>query len=166
VGIVGSRLADVRYKARTIPQPAAGAEVSFTCPGEVRLLVMSLAFRLVTSAIVANRATSLYMDAEGITVFTSVAGVVQAASADVELGAFAGSVRNGSAGGNALIGLPTYGLPMYPGWVLRTATDNIDPADQYSAVGLLAIEYETGPFASGEPIPPFYVGALDPAYAG
>lgn len=161
---MGERLADIRWRSRQIPQPAAGAELTFTCPGEVNLLVVSLAFSMTTDATVANRATSLVLDVEGFTVFQSVAGVVLAASLTQKIGAFAGATRNGSAGGNTLIGLPIPGLVMRPGWVLRTQTDNLAVGDQYTAAGFLMVEYETGPFASAVPMPPFYVEQLDPAY--
>lgn len=163
---MGQRLADVRWNTFVIPQPAAGAELVFVNDANVARLIISLAFDFTTSAVVANRAPSLKASSPDGVFYTCVAGVVQAASVTVEYGAFVGGTRNGSAGGNVCIGLPGFGLPLFPGWTLLTGTDNLDVGDQFTAARVLALEYETGPIYAGVPIPPFYVPEYDPSYAG
>lgn len=161
---MGERIADVAWNTLVVPQPAAGGELLFTNDGAKTRLIISLAFDFTTSAVVGNRAISLRGGSSDGAFFTCVAGVVQAASATVEYGAFVGGTRNGSAGGNTCIGLPSFGLPLFPGWTLFTSTDNLDVGDQFTRAVVLALEYETGPIFAGVPVPPFYVPQFDPAY--
>lgn len=146
-----------RYKVVPLPNPAAGAELVINMTGIGAWLVMSIVFDLVTSAVVANRLVDLLATDSTTTWFRAQAAVVQAASATVHYGAFTGSSGQPAAGNTVTLDFMADGLYLPAGSQLRTQTQNIDVADQYTAAGLLVIEYPTGPDFLILPMPEYYV---------
>lgn len=132
-------------KLATIPNPAAGADFAITAPGQGFWRVLSLAFRLVTSAAVANRTVTLVADDGTSVFFRTNASIQQAAGATVDYGAFAGASSGGFAGVVGVEPLSQDGIWLQPGWRLRSVTGAIDVLDQYSAIAALVEEYPNGP---------------------
>jgi hypothetical protein len=128
-----------------VADPAAGAEFALTAPGNGLWRVLSVGFRLVTSAVVANRTAALVADDGTDIFFRTNASLQQAASLTVDYGAFAGASSGGFAGVAGLSPLIQDGVWLQPGWRLRTVTGAIDATDQYSRIVALVEEYPTGP---------------------
>lgn len=133
------------YKIERRVNPAAGAEFVLTGPGQGIWRVVSLRFTLVTSAVVANREVSVFLDDGTTESFRVSAGIVQAASLTVRYCAAAGVGTTGILAGTQQLALPTDGLILLPGWRAGVDIDNIDADDQISAIGAWVEEYPTGP---------------------
>lgn len=142
---MGVRNASPYAKIITVASPAVATEISIPAPGQGLWRVISLAFRLVTDANVANRAVQLFAD-DGTNVWwRASAAAVQAAGTTVDHGAFAGAATSTLTGTVATLALPSEGLWLEPGWRLRTITANIQAGDQYSAIAALVEEFPNGP---------------------
>ncbi len=145
------------YQVVQVAQPAAGAEFTLRATGQGAWRVLSLAFTLATSAVVANRRIALLAD-DGTDVWGAFPSANdQAASLNMRYGAHDGAVSNAFGGTAWSIPLPATGLLLLPGHRLRSTTLNIDVADQYSAVRALVREFllgEAGRWGPG-PAPTF-----------
>lgn len=139
---------------RAVAAPAAGAEFTISAPGQGLWRVVSLAFRLVTDANVANRAVSLVASDGTTTVWRASASAVQAAGVTIDHGVYAGSSAALLTGSVAVFALPSDGLLLLPGWSLRSVTGNIQAGDQYSAIGALVEEFPNGPGNEWQPTVP------------
>lgn len=128
-----------------VATPAAGAEFTLKAPGHGLWRVMSIAFTLVTSAIVANRRPALLADDGTDVFFASLSGVDLAATLTTRLAAFHGATAGGVAGSVVNFPLPGDGLILLPGYRLRSSTTAIDATDQYSAIRAVVHEYPYGP---------------------
>ena len=132
------------YRTVSAPTPAAGTNWTFTVPGESVWGLVAITAKLVTSAVVANRAAVLNVS-DGTTVLYQIApGAVQAASLTTtyswlpELATFDNTITGGAL--NVAMP-PTY---LASGQVLSSATALIDVGDQWSAVSLTVIEVYHG----------------------
>ena len=146
-----------RYKVVPVPQPAAGAELVINMTGIGAWLIMSLVFDLQTSAVVANRLVDILATDSTTTWFRAQASAVQAASLTQHYAAFTGSSGQPAAGNSITLDFMADGLYLPAGSQLRTQTQNIDVADQYLNIGMLVIEYPTGPDYLIFPMPEYYV---------
>jgi hypothetical protein len=143
-------------RTRTFDAPAAGANIAIASDTAAGWLIRSIAVTFVTGANVGTRSAILAAD-DGITTwFRSSPGATQAQAITRFYGGFAGSAGASSQGAAIMWGLPTDGLWLPQGHRLITAVENIDPADQWSAVTLSLIEFPTGPGTILWPIPSLY----------
>lgn len=122
------------------PVPAAGTEVSITVPGDSRWTVQLVSLRLVTSAVVANRAIVFRFD-DPANRLASV-GVVQnqIASQTIDYTVFGGPNGRVSdiANGYQFV---SFVLPiLQPGWRFRTVTSGLDVGDQFSQISITVID--------------------------
>lgn len=134
-----------------VADPAAGAEEILTAPGGVFWRVLSVRYTLTTDATVANRITTLISD-DGTSSFwqNGVSGGQTAGTTQ----AYSTTTGANNFGAGAIIrpmGYPDGGVWLYPGWRLRTATENIQVADQYSGFVALVEEFHSGPAAMNAP---------------
>jgi hypothetical protein len=123
--------------------PAAGAEVSETVPTGARWQLIGFSVNLVTSAVVANRATSFFVDDGANVYFANTVQAVQTATQTIRC-AFGPIGVTGANGGNVyLAGSPD---PLYlgAGHRIRTVTVNIDVGDNYGAPQYLVREWMEG----------------------
>lgn len=128
-----------------VTAPAAGAEFALTAPGNGLWRVLSIAFRLVASAAVANRTVTLVADDGSSVWFRSAPTIQQTAAQTVDYGAYAGGAPGGVSGVAGSMPLVQDGLWLQPGWRLRSITSGIDALDQYSAIVALVEEFPSGP---------------------
>lgn len=120
--------------------PAAGAEVNFPVPAGQGLLLKAVRFRLVTSAVVANRVPILTIaDDNANTVMEFPAAVAQAASLTVDYNFIAdlGYAAAAVAGGKFVQGIAPF-LYLPDGWTIKTVTSLIDVGDDYAAPTIVA----------------------------
>lgn len=114
--------------------PAAGVDINFVVPAGQGFLLEIVRFRLVTSAVVANRLVVLNIDDDaGNTIAQYPAGAVQAASLTVDY-TFACDVGYSMAAiadNKVLTGIGALYLP--DGWVIKTTTALKDGGDNYGA---------------------------------
>jgi hypothetical protein len=144
----------IRYQIFTITTPAAGAEFSFTNTRGNLLRIDSIAFQLVTSAVVANRSVSLACTDGTNAWWRSPASGVQAASLTQRYAAFPGASPGTTGTIVQVVQLPDEGLHLHPGFVLSSLTGLIDAGDQYSAILFRAQELPLGPYVRVEPSVP------------
>lgn len=138
--------ASVPYLKTSIQaQPAANTEWAITVPGQGLWRIISVHFSLVTDATAANRAVGLFADDGTNTYWRTVAASVQTATLTWTYCAFQGAGQSDNTGTQNYIPLPGDGLWLQPGWRLRSATDNMQATDRYSAINVLVEEYPNGP---------------------
>lgn len=124
-----------------IPAPGAGSEIVQVVPGGVMWEVLSLRYTLVTSAVVANRNSTLrLLDNDNVQVVRLNPAGSAAASTNNTFCWAAGLGQNSTLSVIAS-GLPVPPLVALPGWTISTLTANIDAADAYSAVVLMVREW-------------------------
>lgn len=135
----------------SVTAPAVANEIivqiggsNLSIPGLGAWRILSLTFRLTTSATVVNRFVQVFMDDTTTTYAKFAAADLQAASTQRVYGAFEGSTSAGNNGNFEHLPWPTPGPVLYPGHRLRTNTLNLDPADQYDQVALLVEEMPSG----------------------
>lgn len=130
-----------------VANPAAGADITMTAPGDEWWRVLTIAFQVVTDATVANRAVALAAD-DGTDTFWRVGTPALQTAGQTNL--YAASHGYGQAqatGGVNSLPLPGDGLWLQSGWRLRTITDQIQAGDQISAFIALVLAFNTGPGA-------------------
>ena len=136
-----SLLAQRLVKPIIVPNPAVGTEILVKVPGGVIWEVLSLRFRLVTSAAVANRVVNvIYTDNDNTEYVRMPTHTNQAASATVDFNFWPG-VATEVVTTPMVFAIPTPPIPMVAGYRIQTATAAIDVGDQYSAVRLLVREW-------------------------
>lgn len=133
------------YRIVQVAQPAAGAEFSFAAPGSEFWMMYNLTFRFVASAAVANRLVHLIADDQTDVYFRTPTNQIVAAAGDNRYVGFGGAPLQAAIGGEVLFPLPHPGLLLPPGYRLRSSTDAIDVADQYSAIRALVQVFPQGP---------------------
>lgn len=121
-------------QAIKVPAPAAGADFTFTVPGDRALRIVSVTAQLVTSAAVANRGAALVITApEGVVITVEQPAVITAGLTTLLCW---GSGVSGDAtalvNGRLTAGIGEYELP--PGYVVSTATAALDAADQWGSI--------------------------------
>jgi len=124
-----------------LPQPAAGQPWSRKTDGRYFERLLAVSFNLVTSAVVANRVTTVQLlDSNGLVVTEVPAGGAQVATTTLAVRlvtgapAYAAAVAGGSYGF-----LPDLLTP--PDWTWRAAVTGIDAGDQFSAPLLLMQQF-------------------------
>lgn len=120
-----------------LPNPAAGAGLTYIVDGRYYERVLAVTFTLVTSAVVANRFVQLYLLDTNGKIITSIQGagtVVASTTVNVFLMLRAPTLSNGPSGGSFGF-LPDLLLP--PGWKWQITVFGEDAADQISAVVFL-----------------------------
>lgn len=124
--------------------PAAGNDVAEVVPTGARWELLSFRATLTTSATVANRYPSMWLDDGTNEFFISNGGGPEAAS-DAEVHVWVQGVPISSAFliGRALNPLPT-GIRLGAGFRIRTQTNGLQATDQWSAVRYLVREWLEG----------------------
>lgn len=133
------------YQLVRVPDPAPGAEWSIKAPGGEFWLVHHLHFRLVTSAAVANRVAHVIADDQTDAYMRVPTNTIVAASGSARYSGFPAAPQSTAIGGEVLFPLPDTGLRLPPGYRLRSITDAIDVADQYTEVRALVQVFPQGP---------------------
>lgn len=121
----------------SIPNPAAGAEISITVPAGVTWELISLIAVFTASAVVATRRPRLQVT-DGTTAGVRVSANTNATASQVLSYGWLQDVANVSVGTDGTTAIPH--LTLEPGWIVSTSTIAIDPGDQWSAIGGLIIE--------------------------
>lgn len=124
--------------------PAAGAEISETVPTGARWELISIAWLLTTAVAVANRSPNLILDDGALVYFrSSFATLIPASVASQNT--FAQGIGQFTSANNARLAstLPVNNR-LAAGHRVRTSTDNIQAADQYSAIQYLVREWIEG----------------------
>lgn len=112
--------------------PAAGAEISESVPTGVRWRILAFRYSLTSSVAVANRDSQLTID-DGANIFVQEsAEAPQAASLAWRYTWAPGLVIGAQSNATVFVPLPV-GLELNAGSRIRTATQNLQAADQYSA---------------------------------
>lgn len=134
----------VRQKVWTEPDPAAGADFTITVPGPQFWLPVALTATLTTSDADGGRSPVLEFT-DGTTV---IAQVIPGGGADpstavevswIRLFPFVGASGSGL---SLSTSLPDITLPT--GWTIGVATENLDAADQWTAIALTALQITGG----------------------
>lgn len=124
-----------------VPNPAAGAQWSFTVDGRYYTRVLAVRFTFTTDAVVGNRSPQLVLtDTNGFVITKVPAGSGIAASSSVSANLSLIAPQPALGGGGDLFGyLPDLLLP--PGWTWGTSVGTIDPGDQFSGIVLLVQQF-------------------------
>lgn len=124
--------------------PAAGGEISETVPSGARWELISISWLLTTSVTVANRSPNLIFD-DGSAVYFRANLVTPIAASLASQNTFGQGLGQFTSANNVRL---TSGLPVNnrlgAGHRIRTNTDNIQAADQYSAIQYLVREWLEG----------------------
>lgn len=145
-------LADVPYlRQRGVAAPAAGADWTYSCPGQGLQRIVALRALFTASAAVANRLPSLVLSDGTDDYAASTVGTAITAGLASPVTTWPGASSFGPAAGPLGIPAPTDGWLLLPGWSIRTVTAAIDVADQWSAIFLWVVEYPTGPVSRTTP---------------
>lgn len=117
----------------TLPRPAAGADFVFTLDSDKHLYVLAVTGQLVTSAAIANRTVHFqFRDNAGNTLLDSPATQAQAAGATQRYNGFP-AVSGSSFDNSQILPLPDDYF-LFPNWIVRSLTTNIDAGDQWQNV--------------------------------
>ena len=132
-----------------VAQPAAGADWTVTVAGartqNVLWIVQSIRAQLVTSATVANRNPRLTLTVAGSEVYRVSATTNQAAGV-TNVYTWSEGINYATAGGSVTFeGLGRCFRAVPTGSVIATLTNNIDTADQWSAINMLVLEVTQKP---------------------
>ena len=119
----------------SVPNPAAGADWSYSIPPSTIVHLFTITAQLVTSAVVANRTPVLSVSIGGVSIYTDPSEVTVTASS-TRIYSYANGVNSLSAGNAARGGIPD--LWLETGAVISVATGGIDAGDQWSAITLYA----------------------------
>jgi hypothetical protein len=142
---MSTKIPTTYYKLVQVPTPAAGANFTITAPGGEFWIVHSIVFRFVASAAVANRVVHIIADDATDTYWKAPTNQIVAAAGDNIFSGYPGAPLQAAIGGDVLFPLPNNGLLLPPGNRLRTSTDAIDAADQFSAIRTLVQVFPQGP---------------------
>jgi len=120
--------------------PAAGADWSQTVPANARWRIRGIRASLATAVAVANRRPRLIVDDGANTLLDIDTNVVQAASLTVAYDWIPGYPSVTTSIVETEVPLPG-DLQLFPGWRIRSSTDAIQAADQWTAPRLLVEEW-------------------------
>jgi hypothetical protein len=123
--------------AVAVAQPAAGAEWSSPIGNVSFVELLAVSYQLVTSAVAANRQSSLLIkDANGIVLGEADAGAVQVAAGTKQY-----VFQHDLGAPQSIVALtqsvPLGGVPLQPGWSIGSLTGAIDVGDQYKNIVLI-----------------------------
>lgn len=137
---------------KAVASPAAGAGFAYPLTGSGIENVQAVAFRIVTSAAVANRFCILdVLDGDGAVVASSVAGAAIVASSTVTVSFWqAPAPLSGPNGGRLVVPLPD--LILIGGLSLSVSVAAIDAGDQIDRIRVFTETFPSGP--TGEPAGP------------
>lgn len=138
-----------RVRAVAVPNPAAGAEWSFTPDSGRVWRLLAGRFVFATSAVVANRLVTVAVVADGQRVFRGWDNTLIAAGNTNEYSLVDNKATSVPNHGNGLGLIPTIGCWLPEGASIGSVTGGIDVADQYSGVNLLVQEAWTSPHEVG-----------------
>lgn len=126
-----------------LPTPGAGANASFTVPGDFSMRILAATGTLVTAAAAANRFVALDYIIRGTTVVRNACAFIQTASLTV---AYHWNFErtHGENAANTPIFSPLLGIDLQPGYVVQFTVDTIQGADQLQSLSLLVEKFETG----------------------
>jgi len=129
----------------TVPAPAAGAPWKWVVPSTYLFRLVSLRVVLTSSAQAANRSPGVTLqDNRGVVYYEAVAAQVLPASQKVGVSVVESpALITTEKDIPQVLALPEILLP--PEWVLEGTTTAIQTEDQYSAVQVLAEQYEPNP---------------------
>lgn len=126
-------------------QPAAGSDFTFKPDGAHVSRVLAVKFHLACSNHVATRTVLVqFCDGAGTVVAYALSTSTVVASGALDYCGFLGSQDGVVAGLAAVFPLPRNVL-LYPGQTLVVHVNNMDTADQLSAIELVVRQYVTGP---------------------
>lgn len=132
-----------RISVPSIAAPAAGTELVYTVPSNSRQRVRSITFTLTTAAAVANREVTLILDLGGAAIAQVPSAFTQAASL-TRTYSFSLGVQIIQGAQTLLTAIPLPDMALTAGSRARTATTNLQAADQYSAALLFVEEWVEG----------------------
>ena len=130
-----------KVKTIAIPDPAAGAELSYTVPSGVVLLVLSFYARFTADVTAVNREPALALSDGTRTLSINQADRSVGASTGIIL-SWADSIESDSnppVSGRVRVALQT--ALLLPGWAIGTETTNLQAGDQWSNVTIYCIEW-------------------------
>lgn len=133
-----------RWFPVSVPQPAVGAEFSIPNPGRGFWIVHGIQYRLATSAVVANRISTVRATDGNTPYMTLQPGAVQAASLTFTYSGYDGVPLSGSSFAVVNLGWPTNGIVLPIGNTLQSNTTALDAGDQYSNIVVLVEELSAG----------------------
>lgn len=136
-----------QFRRTPVSTPAAGANFSVRNDSGGLWLIRSIAFTFVTAAVAVNRSVALAAQAAEDVWWRTVAATVQATTLTRNYSGWNGSPATGDSAAAILLAWPTDGLWLPPGHSLASTVDNIQGADQLSAVVVYMAEY---PDVTGE----------------
>ncbi len=119
----------------TVTNPAAGADWTFIVPANDRIRPMGIVAALTTSAAVATRQVKFIMDSGVANISMTPAAASQAASLTQIYSFGPGAPNVGVFGTFVQTGIPS-GIWLPPGNRIRVVTDNLQVADQWSAISI------------------------------
>ena len=128
-----------------VATPAAGSTASFTVPGEFSMRVLAAMATITTSAAAANRYVALdYLWAGTTVVARNGAGLVVVANTTNLQFSWNFERSQAEWATNTPVLAPLLAVDLPPSTVVRFSVDNIQAADQLSALSLLVEKFETG----------------------
>jgi hypothetical protein len=131
------------YDTVTPDNPAAGAEATYTVDARFFERIVAVTFRFVASAAVANRMPRVRYEApDGRLLGAGTAGGNHTAGLTVDY-ALAPAMLAAGAIANGLLTGPLPDLELVPGSVVRITANNLDAADQISAVVIAVQRFST-----------------------
>ncbi len=129
-----------------VAQPGVGLEWLRTNDSGRLWLVRAVAFRFVTSAVVANRSVGIRAQAAEDVWFRTTPATTQVASLTRDYHAWQGAPAGGDSPVAIRVAWPTPGLWVALGESVGSQTDLIDAGDQYSRIFMDLVEYpDDGP---------------------
>lgn len=120
--------------------PDLGGEVLYACPSWTRQKLLALSASLITSDAMGDRQVTFSVQQSSGVVWQLTATGTQAPSLTTRYNAGPAAAWGGSSALGFVIPLP-YGLTLDYNTTILTTTANLDPADQWSAINVLALEW-------------------------
>lgn len=128
-----------------VAQPAAGANKSFTVPGEFGVRVLAARATLTTDANAANRLMSLdFVSANSVTRVRNCAGVVWTANTTAQTFVWNCAWAVSEWAANTPVLIPVNELLLPPGWLVQFTVDNKQVGDQLASLSLVVLKVPTG----------------------
>lgn len=127
----------------TPANPAAGANLAFVLPASYRYQIMAVRLTLLTSGVVANRNCILRITDATPTILTEVISLLNHAAATTNIYIFCdqGYSHTAAFADRIINGIPCR-MSCPPGWIISTLVNNMDAADQISAVAITVHRWE------------------------
>lgn len=128
-----------------VTQPAAGANASYSIPGEYGVRVLAARATLTTDANAANRLLSLdFITPNSVTRVRNCAGVVWTANTSSQTFVWNQAWHVSEWATNTPVLMPVLGILLPPTWLVSFTVDNKQAGDQLSALSLVVEKVPTG----------------------